>query len=240
MATNIVGTWLENEIEGSSEAEIISGLRGDDYLNGKGNNDTLYGGIGSDTLIGSEGNDRLFGQTGDDVLFGTEGNDRLWGFWGRDTLYGGSDNDVLEGNSAADLLYGEAGEDVLLGGFGDDTLLSGFSYDNKIEEDTLIGGKGKDTFDLTAFFTFGEGAIDFVTPNIAIVKDFNPEEGDSIELYPMEKFKKTTGLSLEYEYSVDYSNGFVNTSATEDVIIEAEIEEQTYTLAVIESASNFY
>lgn len=80
MATNIVGTWLNDEIErgsaptagkqaqvsfeGSSRAEIINGLKGDDYLNGKENNDTLYGGAGSDTLIGSEGNDRVFGQIG--------------------------------------------------------------------------------------------------------------------------------------------------------------------------------
>ncbi|WP_201837374.1 Ig-like domain-containing protein [Microvirga zambiensis] len=69
----VVG-WDEN-IVGSSSADVLSGGRGADQINGLGGNDRLIGGDGADILIGDAGNDTLDGGTGSDLLYGGAGND---------------------------------------------------------------------------------------------------------------------------------------------------------------------
>lgn len=79
-----VATGGPNVVEGTSVAETLCGLGGNDVLTGKGGNDLLFGGSGTDTLYGGSGRDTLYG--GD----------------GRDTLYGGNGRDTLNGGGASD------------------------------------------------------------------------------------------------------------------------------------------
>ncbi|MBV1863161.1 MAG: M10 family metallopeptidase C-terminal domain-containing protein [Rhodobacteraceae bacterium] len=93
-------------INGSSNANTITGTDVDDQINGNGGNDRLSGWSGNDTLSGGSGIDTLYGGTG---------NDTLLGGWSTDTLYGGSGNDTMK------VLSGEYFDNVY-GGTGTDTL----------------------------------------------------------------------------------------------------------------------
>ncbi len=88
----------------------------------------IYGFAGNDSLRGGQGNDAIYGNTGQDSLGGDTGND---------TLYGGKDNDSI---------FAVNGTDQLFGGKGDDYL---FVASRNGDTDTLTGGEGNDTFNLT-------------------------------------------------------------------------------------------
>ena len=101
----------DDQLHGTSAAEIIDGLAG---------NDQIYGKDGGDWLIGCEGNDQLFGDAGGDLLTGDESDDQLYGGEGRDYLAGGNDHDELHGITGDDVLRGDRGDDLLIGGHGND------------------------------------------------------------------------------------------------------------------------
>jgi Ca2+-binding RTX toxin-like protein len=96
------------------------------------------------------------GGYGDDALDGGTGDDILWGGDGHDTLAGGA---------GADTLWGHNGHDALLGGDGADFLAGGDGGD------TLTGGAGADVF-----------AIRSAWPSRDIATDFDPTEGDRVDL----------------------------------------------------------
>jgi Ca2+-binding RTX toxin-like protein len=134
----------DDTIEGSEASDILVGGAGDDTINGHEGNDWLHGGSGEDTIdggdgadyiVGSDDNDYLVGSAGDDTIAGNAGNDELYATGGgSDILDGGKGNDYLVGNTGADTrLYGQDGDDVLVG----------------IESNTLDGGAGNDTFEVT-------------------------------------------------------------------------------------------
>ncbi|WP_238591810.1 type I secretion C-terminal target domain-containing protein [Pseudomonas abietaniphila] len=79
---------------------------------------------------------------------------------GKDSLLGGEGNDILFGQGGKDTLDGGNGNDILIGGKGDDIL---------------TGGAGADTFAWKAGDLNTKGGID-------VIKDFNPSEGDRIDL----------------------------------------------------------
>lgn len=169
----IVGTDGNDIISGTAGADIIYARGGDDLVQAGGGddevwggagNDTIYGGAGDDTLGGGAGNDEVWGSAGDDVIYGGEGNDTLGGGDGADHLYGGSGDDIVYGGAGYDLLFGGVGDDELWGGAGNDTLWGGAG------DDTLWGGTGADTF----AFIAGSGDD--------VLVDFNPGEGDRIDL----------------------------------------------------------
>jgi len=58
----------DDEVTGSSAAEVIGGGAGDDLLAGGAGNDILVGGSGDDTLVESEGDDFLIGGSGTDKV----------------------------------------------------------------------------------------------------------------------------------------------------------------------------
>jgi ELWxxDGT repeat protein len=64
-------------------------------INGTSNADTLTGGAGDDKLNGKSGADRLIGAEGNDTLNGGKGNDYLQGGLGNDILTGGAGKDVF-------------------------------------------------------------------------------------------------------------------------------------------------
>lgn len=135
-----------------SEDDVIYGSKRNDRIYGDGGNDYLYGLAGNDELYGGTGNDWLYGGTGDDWLFGQEGDDHLFGEDGADKVIGGLGNDILDGG---------AGNDTLLG------------YEGV---DQATGGSGGDIFEFTA------AADSNAAQGIDTILDFNPGEGDFVEL----------------------------------------------------------
>ncbi len=75
-------------------------------------NDTLGGTHDANTIIGWEGDDRIAGRAGGDLLTGEGGADSLLGEAGPDTLWGGAEADTLDGGSDADQLEGGTGDDT--------------------------------------------------------------------------------------------------------------------------------
>ena len=79
---NLVGTnsVFTDFLTGNDDANVLSGLAGDDDLEGLGENDTPMGGEGADKLDGGDGDDTLIGGKGDDfILKGPDGSDGLTG-----------------------------------------------------------------------------------------------------------------------------------------------------------------
>ena len=115
-------------------------------------------------ITGDRSNNRLKGDDGDNRLSGGKGNDTLNGGEGNDILYGGEGNDTLKGGKGNDTLKGT---DVISGGANTDDLLE--------------GGAGADLFVLgdvhQAYYT-AAGWHD-----CAVIEDFNPGQGDVIQLH---------------------------------------------------------
>ena len=71
----VAGSDISDEFSGSSGADALVGLAGDDVINGHHGSDSLYGGAGNDTLHGGHGDDTFTGGTGNDVMNGSYGHD---------------------------------------------------------------------------------------------------------------------------------------------------------------------
>ncbi len=156
------GSETADALDGSSDADIIRGLGGDDVIllgdaadsgfgdfghdriDGGAGHDTLAGGEGDDELSGGEDADRLYGQAGDDALAGDAGDDLLAGGDGADELDGGGGADQLFGGAGADALDGGAGTDRLHGGGGNDRLDAGAGVAGQFQY--LYGDGGDDTY----------------------------------------------------------------------------------------------
>lgn len=161
-----------------------NGTSGDDYLN--------YG--GTDDLIarGGEGDDFIWGNYGDDFLFGQDDNDTLRGFEGNDELYGEKGNDFL---------YGEAGNDFLVGTYVGATF----------EYDTLTGGSGADTFELSDGEYNSDTESLYEGAGYATITDFNFLEGDKIRL----------SGSIN-DYTLDTSQNWSGSAALDTTILNGD------------------
>jgi beta-glucanase (GH16 family) len=155
-----------SEIHAGAGDDTITGWAGSSFLTGDDGNDVINGGSGFDRTNGNAGNDTVHGNGGDDWVTGGRDNDVLFGDDGADILNGNLGNDIGDGGVGNDTVRGGQGDDVLLGGAGDD-YLSG-----DLGDDTLTGGTGADTFR-----AFAGGGRD-------VIADFNPAEGDRIQLDP--------------------------------------------------------
>jgi len=104
---NVIGSWFDDWIVGTADANSLHGLGGDD---------TIAAGAGNDYVNGSNGNDLLSGQAGNDII------------------YGGGLNDIISGGNGDDRMAGGQREDVLYGGLGSDSFLYNFVYTKDIDE----------------------------------------------------------------------------------------------------------
>jgi Ca2+-binding RTX toxin-like protein len=150
---NVRGSRDFNDvITGSSIANRLEGLGGNDTLDGGAGNDTLLGGAGSDVLNGGADIDTLdFNEAGAavtaEIWRGVVLND---GFGSQDTIAGienfagSAFNDVLAGADNANRLVGGAGADSLYGAGGNDTLIGGQGAD------FIDAGTGIDTVDFSS------------------------------------------------------------------------------------------
>uniref|UniRef100_UPI00345BED6D beta strand repeat-containing protein n=1 Tax=Aquabacterium sp. TaxID=1872578 RepID=UPI00345BED6D len=165
------GTEFDDTLLGSSSANVLEGLGGNDRLEGGAGNDTLSGGAGNDVLTGGQGADLIDGGVGNDTAYysassravqvvlndsgatvasvgGDAEGDVLTGV---ENLMGSSLDDTLRGNAQVNRLEGGAGDDVLEGAGGGDVL---------------VGGDGQDTASyahaaggVTASLTTGGGTV---------------------------------------------------------------------------------
>lgn len=160
---------------------------------------TFYGGSGCTFVL--ECDDKLWGQDGNDWVVGEGGNDFLAG--GQAV---GAPNASAINNNDADVLLGGDHDDKLIGGYGDDRLVGGLDNDLIIgaaqsttpadhaydgidilwgDGENGSGSTGVDTFVLGADgvryyddnLPFSNGTI-----NRAVIKDFNSNRGDRIQL----------------------------------------------------------
>jgi Ca2+-binding RTX toxin-like protein len=198
------GTSGNDNLDGSTNADLILGLGGNDSLDGKAGDDTFIGSAGDDTIIGGDGVDTVdysslgvainvdlsggsvtvTGGGTDDLseiesIVATVKSDTLQGSTSDDVIYAGSGNDTLSGHAGDDRLYAEAGDDSILGGAGSDILHGGDG------SDTLEGGDGSDAL-------FGDAGNDF------FVLDFS----DSV----VDGGTGTDTLEIN-DSSVDFTNG---------------------------------
>ena len=111
------------ELEGTGDADVLSGEQGADFIDG---------GAGDDIMNGRAGDDTIFGREGADVLEGADGNDMLCS---------GDDDDIVTGNRGDDLIEGQGGNDFVSGDYGWDTLRGDDG------DDTILGGRGRDEVD---------------------------------------------------------------------------------------------
>ena len=134
-----------------------------------------------------------------DTLIATNVSTRLVGGDGADSLTGGDGNDWLQGDAGNDTLAGGAGNDFLLGGAGNDTL---------------TGGLGADTF---AWKLADRGTTS--VPAADIVKDFNQDSGDKLNLHDLlvgeSHFGTDVGNLTNYiHFETSGSNTIVQISST--------------------------
>jgi VCBS repeat-containing protein len=174
-------------------------------------------GTGITTAFDRSGTGRLYRRTIDDrdlldeVRFSNIERFNVYGTSQTDQIAGGIGSDALSGNAGDDFLTGNRGNDFLAGGDGSDRLVGVDESNNLIlanfpgagEVDTLTGGAGADTFglgDRSKPFYLGGGGTD-----AAIITDFNPAEGDILELngFPSDYalvFEDTDKIAVDIYY----------------------------------------
>ncbi len=206
-AVSGTGNALGNIIYGTRDAQILSGLDGDDTLIGLGGDDDLLGGLGNDVLNGGAGADDMQGGDGDDrYIVDNLGDVVVEGVSaGQDTVVsslsytladnlehlalrgaaavgmGNSVDNRITGNDVGNTLSGMGGNDTLTGLAGDDILLGGEGNDRLsggAGRDVLSGGAGSDRFVWTALSDFA--GLDFLTAD-RITGGFN-QRVDRIDL----------------------------------------------------------
>ena len=112
-----------DQITGSSHAELIRTFGGNDLIEGGGGGDTIYGGQGDDQIYATfgprtsgwpaPGSSYLRGEEGNDYIVGGASFDDINGNQGNDTCSGGPGDDWVVGGKDHDLLFGDDGNDIV-------------------------------------------------------------------------------------------------------------------------------
>jgi uncharacterized protein (TIGR01370 family) len=171
-------TTGDDTLLGTSRANTINALAGNDVVTAQAGNDLIYGGVGNDTLNAGDNDDYLDGGADNDSLYGDAGIDAIIGGTGNDFAYGGTGNDTIlmddhtaraasmgvdnaEGGDGDDLIWGFGGNDTLYGSAGNDTLVGNDFVAGPVGFDALYGGNGNDRLYLglggTAYENGGAG-----------------------------------------------------------------------------------
>jgi hypothetical protein len=151
---------LRQFLFGSSQGEVLQGMKGADHIFGGGGADTLLGNTDNDSLEGGSGQDSMDGGAGDDTFFvqGTDTDyDVFRGGPDTDKILGSKGNDTIRvhrftGEDTVEVIDGREGIDVIAGTDGADIIdLTGTTLDGieRIEggkyADTILGSMGNDT-----------------------------------------------------------------------------------------------
>ena len=170
-SNHIIGNSRNNTLQGGVWDDYITGGPGNDVLKGGDGNNTLEGGDGHDILVGGIDTDMMDGGPGDDTFLPGLGHNDMVGGPGVDTVvFVGHPTELV--GIVVDLVnsdvYHSFGVDYIesienvCGTPHDDTLITAGFADNAVSGmngddilianggyDVLIGGEGKDTYDLT-------------------------------------------------------------------------------------------
>ena len=180
----ITGTAGPDTRRGTSAADDIDTLGGDDRIRWVGLGDTVHARSGDDIVeLGQAGRQaEVYGGEGFDILFlsgskkldvdfdASDDRDGIHGFERyvvrgsreADQVRLGAADDEFDGWWGDDRAEGGGGRDLLFGGRDNDQLLGGKGKDRLIGGqglDELTGGRGADTF----HFDFKEGSVDRIT-----------------------------------------------------------------------------
>jgi len=201
--------WLSNNSRFEDFlASMTGGSAGHDHMNGTTGNNVLFAGASDDSVAGMAGNDTLSGGSGNDKVWGGSGNDTLSGGTGADLLVGGFGADRMEGGNGNDVLLSrsDAGE-MVAAQDGKTQIFAGETAAFTATNDTLVGGRGADTFrfegllnapdEIIAKHVDADGKVDWAgvtgeNGNVHdhwidgfgndTIRDFNRAQGDKIEI----------------------------------------------------------
>ena len=173
---NVYGGQMDDELIGSTLANVLHGEGGNDALTGGLGDDTLDGGTGTNptnglpwTDIVVETRDADFTLTNGSLLIGGSETDTLVSIEGA-TLTGGASGNTIDASAftlGSVTLNGAGGNDTLRGGTGDDFLTGGPGIDS------LVGGPGNDTYVFDADLALGVDSLtETVAPNDVDTLDF--------------------------------------------------------------------
>ncbi|WP_171026469.1 calcium-binding protein [Mesorhizobium comanense] len=154
----LVARTAGGTIAGSTQADIIFGLAGNETLNGDAGNDILVGGTGNDTLVGGAGNDQYRFRAGD----------------GADTIIESgayNDNDELDFGTGVDwneLWFAQQGNNLVVSVLGTTdkvTIKDWFAGPGNVVE-TIKSGDGKvlHSFDVAALVAAMAGFTPATSP----------------------------------------------------------------------------
>jgi Ca2+-binding RTX toxin-like protein len=176
---NLGGSGLDDELRGTSGANLLDGRGGADLLIGRGGNDVYLVDDPGDVIVelAGEGTDEvrvaglafyampdevenlryvgsagatLVGNGSNNDMVGGAGADWISGLGGHDYLSGGAGDDLLEGGDGADTLSGGAGADLMEGGEGNDAYIVDNAGDVVVE---LPGGGDDQVYATLASYT---------------------------------------------------------------------------------------
>ena len=132
---------------------------GNDTVNAGNGNNTVYGQGGNDSITTGTGDDSIDGGPGDDWINAGDGNNWVSGGIGsNDTIITGSGNDTIYGHDGNDSITFGSGNDFVDAGEDDDVVNAEKNLDSSFTEnpfdsdnggDTLIGGTGNDTLNIS-------------------------------------------------------------------------------------------
>lgn len=221
---NIEGSFFDDTIIATDDANVIRGGNGNDSLLGLQGNDTIYGGNDWDEIYGNEGNDLLYGEDGDDIIFGYEDDDTLVMGKGNDYGIGGDGDDTLDGGEGDDELYGHDGNDVIDGGTGNDLLFGDAGNDRIIVgtgNDFALGGSGNDAFvfhaglggDIIGDFSGGAGASDTIE-----LHDLGITSFAQLQTY-MSEWNGTTYIEFDAENYITLEGVTMSSLSQDDFIL---------------------
>ncbi|MEG3936356.1 MULTISPECIES: cadherin-like domain-containing protein [unclassified Microcoleus] len=137
----IVGSaTLDNDIEGSDDADVIILGKGNDKIIGGKGKDTIKAGDGDNDIDGGDDDEEIEVGKGKNKIKAGKGKDNVKAGDGDDDIDGGDDDDNIEAGGGDDTVVGGPGNDVLTGNEGNDTIEGGEGTN------TLIGGGGNDRY----------------------------------------------------------------------------------------------
>ncbi|MER9631265.1 calcium-binding protein [Mesorhizobium sp. M0296] len=227
-AETLIGTELDDWMEG---------FQGGDWIDGRGGNDEISGGPDSDRLIGGKGNDRIFGGDGWDDLSGDNGrfNPRV----------SGEDNDRLSGGPGQDVLYVGDGQDTLTGGTDSDTFV--FQFHNPVPG--VVGSKS----DITTITDFNPTEDRFAFDAVGLYNDgfgANFVNNASIQSgYPVSSFYSGAASGANGEHVVVITGESFNSAseaasaisgehAGDIIVYQSSYSDRVATLAYVTAENN--
>ena len=180
----VLGEGDSFSVLGNAIGNRIQGNAGNNSLNGGDDVDTLIGGKGDDTYSVDVSGDIVQEQigSGNDLVISTGGSFVLPDFVENLKVNGGQgssgtgnlDPNFITGNLSNNSLFGGAGgADTMVGDEGDDYLDGGFDPQIDQQRDSMVGGKGNDTYVIGSGGAAGDQIVE------------QPNEGeDTVQIRP--------------------------------------------------------